>query len=362
MVPLIRQCVENHMSYVKKIIDNDITENEMKALVSKYALDIVGSCAFGLDLKVYDDSKNEFFEMAKSLTYSTPLRRIIYVLEFFIPGIKSIFKIKKDKRADFFCNLVSNVIKMREDTLSARRDFMDLMIELRKEGKAIKRINDAILEIEINNEMITSQAFLFFVAGFEATSSSIAYILYELALHPDIQSRLYKEISSVSDKYNGVLEFEALADMTYFNMVFYEAVRKNANPFYLSRVASSDYMLPEENLLIEKGTLVLISYGGVNKNPEYWENPDEFNPENFSVENMKNKPQCSEIIFSAGPRNCLGTRFAELQNMLYIAEFLKNFKVEACSKTVKSLEFDPKYISTTKHGIWIKILRRDSNE
>lgn len=307
MVPVIRDCVERHMSYLDKIVDNDKTELEIKATASKYALDIIGSCAFGIDIEVYSADRNEFLEMAKSITYSTPLRRIIYVLEFIIPGIKFLIKITRpDKRADFFCNLVSKVIKMRENTASVKRDFMDLMIELRKEGKATKRINGVTLELEINDQMIASQAFLFFVAGFEATSSSIGYILYELALHPEIQCRLYKEICTVSDKYKGVLDFDALSDMTYFNMVFYEAVRKNANPFYISRVASRDYVIPEENILIEKGTPVLISYGGVNKNSEYWKNPLEFNPENFSSENKKDKPQCSEIIFSAGPRNCLG--------------------------------------------------------
>lgn len=307
MVPLMRQCVEQHMTYVKKIIDNNTTEHEMKALTSKYALDIIGSCAFGIDLKVYTDGKNEFLEMANNLAYSTAFRRIIYVLEFFVPGISSLFKSKTaDSQCDFFCNLVSNVINMRENMPSMRRDFMDLMIELRKEGKATKRINGATLELEINDEMITSQAFLFFVAGFEATSSSLAFILYELALHPDVQTRLYKEICSIYEKYNGILDFDALADMTYFNMVFYETVRKNANPFYISRVASEDYVLPDENLLIEKGTIVLMSFGGVNKNPDYWQNPDQFNPENFSPKIRKDKPQCAEIIFSAGPRNCLG--------------------------------------------------------
>ncbi|KAJ0183251.1 hypothetical protein K1T71_001227 [Dendrolimus kikuchii] len=107
---------------------------------------------------------------------------------------------------------------MRENTPSGRRDLMDLMIDLRKEGKAIKRINGATLQLQIDDEMITSQALLFFFAGFEATASSLASILHELVLHPEMQARLYKEICSVSDKYNGVLTFEALADMIYFNM------------------------------------------------------------------------------------------------------------------------------------------------
>lgn len=77
----------------------------------------------------------------------------------------------------------------------------------------------------------------------------------------------------------------------------------------LPRVAINDYKVPETDFTIEKNTLVLVSNMGIQRDPEYYPNPDQFDPERFSVENKSNRPFVAHIPFGEGPRICVGKHF-----------------------------------------------------
>lgn len=72
----------------------------------------------------------------------------------------------------------------------------------------------------MTNELMTAQAFVFFLAGFETSSSTISHALYELALSPDVQNKLRKEITEELQKNNGELTYDGVKSMKYLNKVF----------------------------------------------------------------------------------------------------------------------------------------------
>lgn len=74
--------------------------------------------------------------------------------------------------------------------------------------------------IEIfTNEILAANAFVFFVAGFETTATTISYCLYELALNPDIQDQLREQLKETLNTNNGQLSYDTLKDMKYLDMV-----------------------------------------------------------------------------------------------------------------------------------------------
>lgn len=76
-----------------------------------------------------------------------------------------------------------------------------------------------MLFTELTDTLLTAQAFVFFIAGFETSSSAISNALYELALNPEVQDKLRQEIKEYFNKHNE-LKYEYIKDMTYLDLVF----------------------------------------------------------------------------------------------------------------------------------------------
>nr|QZK27660.1 cytochrome P450 monooxygenase CYP6CV1 [Conogethes punctiferalis] len=357
MIPLMLNCVNSFTKYVDSLVENDV-EHEIRSLVSKFTLEVIGSCAFGLDLNTASDTENEFSVMAKTIFKPTTFMRVLNVVDMIIPGTRKLFNLSTEIQ-DFFVALVRKVIQERDGKPSVRKDFMDLMMELREQGKAIRRKEDGVSEIEIDDYMIAAQALVFYSAGFETSAATMSFLIHEMALNPDIQERVHDEVSKVYEKCNGQLNYECIKDMPYLEMVFDETLRKYSVAGILFRKSQAEYTFPGTNVTIPKGMSVLISANGLNADPEYFSKPEEFNPENFSPDNVKNIPQCVYMPFGEGPRNCIGMRFAKVQSMLGTAAFFKHYKVEPSPKTKRKIEYDPKgIVLVTVHGIWVKISKR----
>jgi cytochrome P450 family 6 len=192
MTPVIQMCVNRFINYVDHLVENNI-EHEIRSLTGKYTLEVIGLCAFGLDLNTFTDEKNEFSIMAKKIFAPSLLVRITVVLDMIIPGIRKLFRTSTEIQ-DFFLALVQNVIKAREGKPLDRNDFMDLMIEMKEQGKVSRKLDDGVSEIEVDDFMIAAQALVFYSAGFDTSSATMSFLFHELALNPDIQELTYKNI------------------------------------------------------------------------------------------------------------------------------------------------------------------------
>lgn len=108
----------------------------------------------------------------------------------------------------------------------------------------------------------------------------------------------------------------------------------------LTRRCVKNYNLRDTDIIIEKGTPVLISTLGLHMDPEYFPNPEVFDPERFSEENKKNIRSFTYIPFGEGPRNCIGLRFGVMQSKIGIATIIRNFNLTV-SPTTKPVKLDP---------------------
>lgn len=122
---------------------------------------------------------------------------------------------------------------------------------------------------------------------FETSSSVMTFFSYEMALNQDIQDRLRTEIEETLQKYNGELTYESVLEMKYLDTVFNETVRKYPIVDRHVRKCTKDFKIPNTELVIPAGILVFIPVICLHLNEEYFEDPERFDPERFSDENIK---------------------------------------------------------------------------
>ncbi|CAH2049424.1 unnamed protein product, partial [Iphiclides podalirius] len=242
-----------------------------------------------------------------------------------------------------------------------RKDFMDLILELRQKGNIEGKNfgDDKLNSVELTESVIAAQSFVFYVGGYGTSATTITYMLYELAKNPHIQDRVVAEIDEVLARYNGEISYEALSELTYMDQTFSETLRKYPIIDPLQRNAQSDLKLPGTNVTIRKGQTVLVPLWAIHRDPKYYPNPEKFDPERFLPENEQNRHPCAYMPFGTGPRKCIGTRFAKVQSKVCITKLLSKFRVEPSKNTLIKMNYDPmRLIISPAGGIPLNIVRR----
>ncbi|XP_026331052.1 cytochrome P450 9e2-like, partial [Hyposmocoma kahamanoa] len=98
-----------------------------------------------------------------------------------------------------------------------------------------------------SDDDLCAQAILFFLAGFETVSSAVSFLLYELAVNPDVQDKLYQEIRENKEKNNGKFDYNSIQNMVYMDMVVSETLRLWTPGFVLDRFCTKDYNMGKPN-------------------------------------------------------------------------------------------------------------------
>lgn len=121
-------------------------------------------------------------------------------------------------------------------------------------------------------------------------------------------------------------------------------------------MAIKDYKVPNSSYTIPKNTLIMIPSYGIHYDSDLYPNPDQFDPNRFNSDDMKNRHPCTYLAFGEGPRGCIGLRFGTIQTKLGLAVLLRNFEFSSCSKTVIPIKIQTKSIVlTTKGGLWLNV-------
>ena len=171
-------------------------------------------------------------------------------------------------------------------------------------------------------DTIVSVCFGFLVAGYETTSTALAYCAWFLAKYPEVQERLYDEIKENikedSEDYDNTMKIQ------YLDAIFKETLRlKPPVSLFTGRTCIEDTIV--QGIKIKKGTRVNIPVLAVHWNEKNWENPMEFIPERFLEGEYD---PMSWMPFGVGPRFCVGMRFAELEFKSAMIKMVRNFKIE----------------------------------
>lgn len=210
--PTITAVGERLTSFMNETIAES-TELEMKNILSRFTMDVIGTCAFGIECDTLKDGENDFYRMGRTaITKPRHNQRLTFLLINDFKRVARFFGVKtiRDDVTAFFMNVVRNTIEYREKNNIQRNDFMDLLIKLKNEDNH----GDVTKGLTVNQ--IAAQSFLFFIAGYETSSTTMLFALYELALNPEIQTKLRNEIQSAFKKHEN-FTYEMMMDIPYLD-------------------------------------------------------------------------------------------------------------------------------------------------
>lgn len=125
----------------------------------------------------------------------------------------------------------------------------------------------------------------------------MTFCTYELALNQDIQDRLREEIEEVLENHNGKVTYDAIAEMKYLDMVLNETLRRYPVIDSHLRKSVKEFKIPNSDLVIPPGVAILIPVVGIHNDEKYYKNPEKFDPERFTDDNVKNRVPYSYMPF-----------------------------------------------------------------
>ncbi|KAF8434320.1 cytochrome P450 [Boletus edulis BED1] len=239
--------------------------------------------------------------------------------------------------------IAKELVREKADALlqgKGNTDIFTLLIKANMDAGAKKRLSD---------EELLAQMRTLLIAGHETTAATISFILLELARHPRVQSRLRDEIRKTettirarSDPQLTVIDLDA---MPYLNAVIKEGLRFHPIGPHPIRMSGHDDVLPLskpvltesgemiDEVLVPKGTEIMISIAAYNRNKDIWgEDVHDFKPDRWLDGAMDDKKVPSIgvysnlMTFSSGPRACLGWRFAVIEIQAFLSTLVGKFE------------------------------------
>ena len=384
MVPLIHKVADECNEYLQGHCDESM---DMKELMGDFSLDVIISTAFGIDHNIFKNPDSVFKTQAKKLTGEGPSWKLILGIFLFYTFPKLVRWLDlpiffDPSSGEFFAELVRTSMKERKEEGIRRNDLIDLIIDaIEKESKpdqANGENTDDLSQYDKDAELkdakpkrhrwsddeleivLISNALMTFSVAFDQVSNASSKMLYHLAKNPDIQTKLYEEITNKTNEpdQSKYLDYAAAMSLPYMDVVFHETLR--SYPLgHLERITTKDYKIPDTDVIIPKGMTVRVAYPGIMKDEQFFPDAERFNPENFSPEAKSQRDPYAYSGFGHGPRNCIAMRFAIMQVKLVISRIVAAYKVLPCEKTVDKLIPDPKSLSgQPKGGLWVKFEKR----
>lgn len=215
-------CGSTFDSYLDKLAANNELLNVCE-IAACYTTNVTASVAFGIEVDTIKDPNNEFRKCSRQISELSIGNAFRWLLFFVAPKLMSVLRVKcvRPDIERFIISMVKQNLEYREKNNVSRKDFFQLLIQLRNTGN-VQQDNEWETVIKKNENQkamtfleIAAQACVFFGAGIETSASTLAFAMHELANNQDIQRRVHDEIDQVLDKYNGQITYDSVSEMKF---------------------------------------------------------------------------------------------------------------------------------------------------
>ena len=183
------------------------------------------------------------------------------------------------------------------------------------------------------------------MAGHETTAKALTWTFYLLSKDPEIERRLYAEVSRVLG--DRIPTIDDLPKLKYTSMVIQESMRLFPPVWAFERQAIEDDVVA--GYAVPARTIIAISPYALHRSPKHWENPEGFDPDRFAPELADSRPKYAYMPFGGGARQCIGNGFAMMEAQIILAMVVQRHRLELVPG--KPIETDPVITLRPKHGM-----------
>ncbi|XP_073833000.1 cytochrome P450 4g1-like [Musca autumnalis] len=377
--------VKHSKAVVGRMSDKVGQEFDCHKYMSETTVDILLTTAMGCKTKPETEKSAEYAQAVMDMcdiihnrqlklfyrldaTYSfTKLRERDNKLMSVIRSMTS--KVVEDRKKNFNADERA-VVDRSDDIAKAKakkeglRDDLDDIDENDVGEKKRLALLDAMMEMEKNPDItwtdkdILDEVNTIMFEGHDTTAAGSSFALCLLGIHQDVQQRVFEEQQAIfGDDLNRDCTFADTLQMSYLERVICETLRLYPPVPLIARKAEEDVHLKSGPFTIAKGTTVVLLQYFVHRSAKFYPDPDKFNPDNFLPERAANRHYYAFIPFSAGPRSCVGRKFAMLQLKVLLSTIIRNYRVSS-TRTQDDFKLQGDIILKMSNGFNISLEKR----
>lgn len=239
-------------------------------------------------------------------------------------------------------SLITKIISDRRKTPQPRHDFLSMLMDARDEDSG-----QGMSDEQLKDEVLT-----LLIAGHDTVAASLAWTWIMLAKNPHVRAQLHDELKSVLGGRKP--ELRDCENLTYTRMVFDETLRLYPPAWGQPRQSIDEDIV--DGHYLPKNAFISLNQYTTHRHPEFWQSPEEFNPERFTPEGIKSRPRFAYFPFGGGARVCIGQNLALLEAQLAIATIAQRYQLEIPSN--QSIVPDPTFTLIPKGKVTAVLKRR----
>ncbi|EAT40476.2 AAEL007815-PA [Aedes aegypti] len=301
-------------------------------VVTLCALDVICESAMGTKVNAQLNSDSKYVRAVKDMATVAMARSFKAFARFNFTFYFTPYRRMQDKALKVLHDYTDSVIRSRrlelakgaftksdenENDVGIRKKvaFLDMLLQATVDGRPLD-------DLEVREEVDT-----FMFEGHDTTTSAISFLIGILAKHPDVQQKVYDEVRNViGDDLNVSVTLSMLNQLNYLDLVIKETLRLYPSVPIYGRMLLENQEI--NGTVFPAGSNLAIFPYFMGRDPEYFENPLEFRPERFAVETSAEKANPYRYVpFSAGPRNCIGQKFAVAEIKSLISKLVRHYEV-----------------------------------
>lgn len=380
--PAIHKCLDTFLDIMEEHRSRG-EDMDLYAMFQGLTLDVIGRSALAMQINCQRDQEDSLLVYSRKIFTFANNSAIVFIVSFpELSNILSYLVVKFGTRSNMERKIVENLKKVieyrQQHPEEKRNDLLQMLIDASLDTDSLTADDDSLTvdsderselpadatatqpprgAMALNELEVMSNAYLFLAAGYETTANALGFAGYVLADREDLQQKIFEEISQFVKE--GVLPtYDDIKKMSFLDIFLQEVLRFYPPvPAFVLRKADEEWKYGD--ITVPTGTSVHAPIYNIHHDPDIWPDPETFDPDRFLPEQKSGRHPLAYMPFGAGPRNCIGARFALMETKLAIVRVLTKYRLIPSERLQRPLQLTTSMLSLNPlGGVWVRVEKR----